>query len=148
MPLFNFTTCFNIIVYFCTCFCINCHQALDQFFSETANFIQSYFWISFFFSFSKAISSLSASMDGTMLLSGSADCMVKLWHVDSRQCLRTFSFKGEYYWLEQKIDDEDARAVFFRSSLVILDVFFALTLSCLVLTKDHTYLPKPAAFRG
>ena len=48
-------------------------------------------------------------MDGTMLLSGSADCMVKLWHVDSRQCLRTFSFKGEYYWLEQKIDDEDAR---------------------------------------
>ena len=101
-----------------------------------------------FFSFSKAISSLSASMDGTMLLSGSADCMVKLWHVDSRQCLRTFSFKGEYYWLEQKIDDEDARAVFFRSSLVIVDVFFALTLSCLVLTKDHTYLPKPAAFRG
>ena len=88
------------------------------------------------------------SMDGTMLLSGSADCMVKLWHVDSRQCLRTFSFKGEYYWLEQKIDDEDARAVFFRSSLVIVDVFFALTLSCLVLTKDHTYLPKPAAFRG
>jgi len=43
---------------------------------------------------SKEIKSLSVSMDATILLSGSLDSSVKLWHISSRQCLRTFSFKG------------------------------------------------------
>ncbi|XP_065648654.1 WD repeat-containing protein 18 isoform X2 [Hydra vulgaris] len=42
----------------------------------------------------KEVSSLSVSMDGTKLLSGSFDCNVKLWHISSKQCLRTFQFKG------------------------------------------------------
>lgn len=43
----------------------------------------------------KEVTSLSVCMDGTKMLSGSLDASVKLWHINSQQCLRTFSFKGE-----------------------------------------------------
>ncbi|CAH0380683.1 unnamed protein product [Bemisia tabaci] len=42
----------------------------------------------------KAITGLSMSIDGSKLVSGSNDEMVKLWHVRSGQCLRTLYQKG------------------------------------------------------
>ena len=38
---------------------------------------------------------LSVTMDGGTLLSGSADCTARLWHINSRQCIRTLSYKGK-----------------------------------------------------
>ena len=42
----------------------------------------------------KEVTCLDVSLDGIQLLSGSADATVKLWHVPSRQCLRTIKHKG------------------------------------------------------
>lgn len=42
----------------------------------------------------KAITCLSNSIDGELLMSGSADETVKIWHIVSRQCLRTIPHKG------------------------------------------------------
>jgi WD40 repeat protein len=38
--------------------------------------------------------SLSLSMDGLTLLSGSKDCTARVWDVSSRQCLRVLEHKG------------------------------------------------------
>jgi hypothetical protein len=43
---------------------------------------------------SKAVTCLSASIDGVTLLSGSLDTEVMLWHIPSRQCIRVFHHKG------------------------------------------------------
>ncbi|GFG34181.1 hypothetical protein Cfor_08160 [Coptotermes formosanus] len=43
---------------------------------------------------SKAVTCLSASVDGVTLLSGSLDAEVMLWHIPSRQCLRVLHHKG------------------------------------------------------
>lgn len=43
----------------------------------------------------KCVTQLSVNMDGTKLLSGSLDFVVKLWMISNRLCLRTFSYKGE-----------------------------------------------------
>ncbi|KAF7237100.1 WD repeat-containing protein 18 [Varanus komodoensis] len=40
------------------------------------------------------VSCLSTSTDGTLLLSGSHDETVRLWHIQSRQCVRTVTYKG------------------------------------------------------
>ncbi|XP_014344044.1 WD repeat-containing protein 18 [Latimeria chalumnae] len=40
------------------------------------------------------VTCLSVSMDGSMLLSGSHDETVKLWDIQSKQCLRTVAHKG------------------------------------------------------
>lgn len=37
---------------------------------------------------------LSVSTDGSVLLSGSHDETVRLWDVQSKQCIRTMTFKG------------------------------------------------------
>ncbi|XP_039294496.1 WD repeat-containing protein 18 [Nilaparvata lugens] len=42
----------------------------------------------------KAVTCLSCSESGATLLSGSNDESVKLWHISSKQCLRTISMKG------------------------------------------------------
>lgn len=42
----------------------------------------------------KAVTSLSPSQDATSLLSGSADETVRLWHIESKQCLRLIQHKG------------------------------------------------------
>lgn len=42
----------------------------------------------------KAVTCLSNSIDGELLISGSADETVKIWHIVSRQCLRTIPHKG------------------------------------------------------
>ncbi|XP_071840300.1 WD repeat-containing protein 18-like [Apostichopus japonicus] len=43
---------------------------------------------------SKAVTCLSTSMDGSMLLSGSEDSTARIWHITSRQCIRTVLHKG------------------------------------------------------
>lgn len=43
---------------------------------------------------SKAVTCLSASMDGVTLLSGSLDTEVMIWHIPSRQCIRVLHHKG------------------------------------------------------
>lgn len=43
---------------------------------------------------SKAVTCLSASIDGVSLLSGSLDTEVMLWHIPSRQCIRVLHHKG------------------------------------------------------
>ncbi|KDR21830.1 WD repeat-containing protein 18 [Zootermopsis nevadensis] len=42
----------------------------------------------------KAVTCLSASIDGVTLLSGSLDTEVMLWHIPSRQCVRVIHHKG------------------------------------------------------
>ncbi|XP_065221153.1 WD repeat-containing protein 18 [Planococcus citri] len=42
----------------------------------------------------KQVNSLSISTDGTSLISGSADESVKIWHIESKQCLRTIRCRG------------------------------------------------------
>ncbi|XP_066917425.1 WD repeat-containing protein 18-like [Clytia hemisphaerica] len=43
----------------------------------------------------KAINCLSVSLDGQHLISGSKDCFVKIWHISSRKCIRSFEFKEQ-----------------------------------------------------
>lgn len=43
----------------------------------------------------KSITCLSNSLDGELLLSGSVDETAKIWHIFSKQCLRTFIHKGQ-----------------------------------------------------
>ena len=45
--------------------------------------------------FSKQVTCLSVSLDGTKLASGSHDCTVKIFDVFSGQCVRTLNHKGE-----------------------------------------------------
>ena len=47
-----------------------------------------------FLGHSKAVTCLSASIDGVTLLSGSVDTEVMLWHIPSRQCTRVLHHKG------------------------------------------------------
>ncbi|PNF43726.1 WD repeat-containing protein 18 [Cryptotermes secundus] len=42
----------------------------------------------------KAVTCLSASVDGVTLLSGSLDSEVMLWHIPSRQCMKVLHHKG------------------------------------------------------
>lgn len=42
----------------------------------------------------KAVTALSSSQNAIELLSGSADETVRLWHIESKQCLRTIQHKG------------------------------------------------------
>jgi pre-rRNA-processing protein IPI3 len=42
----------------------------------------------------KAVTCLSASIDGVTLLSGSLDSEVMLWHIPSRQCMKVLHHKG------------------------------------------------------
>jgi pre-rRNA-processing protein IPI3 len=43
---------------------------------------------------SQQISSLALSLDGSLLVSGSCDATVRVWHVSSQQCIRIFKQKG------------------------------------------------------
>ena len=43
----------------------------------------------------KTVTCLSASMDGQFIISGGKDSLVKVWHISSRKCVRSFEFKGE-----------------------------------------------------
>ncbi|XP_013403336.1 WD repeat-containing protein 18 [Lingula anatina] len=43
---------------------------------------------------SKQVTCLSVNMDSSLLVSGSHDCSVKLWDIQSRQCIRTLAHKG------------------------------------------------------
>ncbi len=49
--------------------------------------------MSFCFS-SKEVTSLSVSISGMTLLSGSDDCTARVWHIGSRQCIKKMNFKG------------------------------------------------------
>ncbi|KAK9409119.1 WDR18: WD repeat domain 18 [Crotalus adamanteus] len=42
------------------------------------------------------VTCLSVSTDGSLLLSGSHDETVRLWDIQSKQCLRTVNYKGLY----------------------------------------------------
>lgn len=46
-----------------------------------------------FIGHTKAVTALSVSLFGDMLVSGSTDCTLRTWHVASRQCLRTIQLK-------------------------------------------------------
>lgn len=46
-----------------------------------------------FIGHAKAITALSVSLFGDMLVSGSTDCTVRTWHIASRQCLQTIQLK-------------------------------------------------------
>ncbi|XP_015761524.1 PREDICTED: WD repeat-containing protein 18-like [Acropora digitifera] len=46
------------------------------------------------FSCSKQVNSVATNMDGSLLLSGSEDHTACVWHVPSRQCLRTLHHRG------------------------------------------------------
>ena len=53
-------------------------------------------FVKFFLAFfSKQVTSLSLSMDGSILMSGSKDCTARIWDVASRQCLRVLQHKGK-----------------------------------------------------
>lgn len=41
----------------------------------------------------KAVTALSVSLFGDTLVSGSTDCTVRIWHISSRQCVRTIQLK-------------------------------------------------------
>lgn len=43
------------------------------------------------------VTCLSVSMDGTLLLSGSHDETVRMWDVQSKQCIRCINHKGEFH---------------------------------------------------
>lgn len=43
----------------------------------------------------KSVTRLAVTSDGLNLISGSKDCLVKIWHISSRKCIRTFEFKDE-----------------------------------------------------
>ncbi|XP_072023610.1 WD repeat-containing protein 18-like [Amphiura filiformis] len=43
---------------------------------------------------SKPVTCLSVSLDGSMLVSGSQDQTVCIWHIQSKQCVRTINHKG------------------------------------------------------
>ena len=45
------------------------------------------------------VTCLSVSTDGSVLLSGSHDETVRLWDVQSKQCIRTVTLKGEAPWV-------------------------------------------------
>merc|ERR1712080_358103 len=42
----------------------------------------------------KPVTCLCVTIDGATLISGSQDCSVKLWDIQSRQCVRTIQHKG------------------------------------------------------
>ena len=46
------------------------------------------------FAFRKQVTCLALSIDGTLLVSGSHDCDVRMWDVPSRQCVRTMKHKA------------------------------------------------------
>lgn len=46
-----------------------------------------------FIGHSKAVTALSVSLFGNILLSGSTDCTLRTWHIASRQCVRTIQLK-------------------------------------------------------
>lgn len=46
-----------------------------------------------FIGHTKAVTALSVSLFGDNLVSGSTDCTVRLWHIASRQCLRSIQLK-------------------------------------------------------
>ena len=51
---------------------------------------------------------LSASMDGQFIVSGGKDSLVKVWHISSRKCVRSFEFKGEFtVLLSEYVCDND-----------------------------------------
>ncbi|GAA6074027.1 WD repeat-containing protein 18 isoform X1, partial [Tachysurus ichikawai] len=43
------------------------------------------------------VTCLSVSMDGTLLLSGSHDETVRMWDIQSKQCIRCINHKGEFH---------------------------------------------------
>lgn len=43
------------------------------------------------------ITTLSVSFDSLCLISGSADCKIKKWHIPSKNCMDTYAFKGIYF---------------------------------------------------
>ena len=45
--------------------------------------------------FSSAVTCLSVSIDGQALVSGSNDKNVKIWHINSHQCMRTIPHHGK-----------------------------------------------------
>lgn len=47
-----------------------------------------------FIGHTKQVNCLSVSTDGTSLISGSADESVKIWHIESKQCLKTIRCRG------------------------------------------------------
>lgn len=46
-----------------------------------------------FIGHTKAVTTLNVSIFGDTLVSGSTDCTVRTWHIESRQCLRTIQLK-------------------------------------------------------
>ena len=44
--------------------------------------------------FRSAVTCLSVSIDGLALISGSNDNTIKIWHIISKQCMRTVTNKG------------------------------------------------------
>lgn len=50
---------------------------------------------------SNKVTNLSVSFDGLCLVSGSADCKIKKWHIPSKNCMDTFSYKGECFSLSK-----------------------------------------------
>ena len=47
-----------------------------------------------FIGHSSKITKLSVSFDSLCLISGSSDCKIKKWHIPSKNCMDTYSFKG------------------------------------------------------
>ena len=41
-----------------------------------------------------AVTCLAVSMDGMALISGSNDNTIKIWHINSKQCMKTVTNKG------------------------------------------------------
>ncbi|XP_074641136.1 WD repeat-containing protein 18-like [Tubulanus polymorphus] len=64
---------------------VNLYDKIDSQNSEKKEIFQGH---------SKQVNCLTTSFDGSTLVSGSNDCTVKIWDIDSLQCVRTLKHKG------------------------------------------------------
>lgn len=50
---------------------------------------------------SKQVTCMAVSVDGSLLVTGSHDCDVRIWDIRSKQCIRTITHKGMFMLLNQ-----------------------------------------------
>ncbi|KAF7642186.1 hypothetical protein LDENG_00262940 [Lucifuga dentata] len=80
-----------VVVFVNICFCVVQSLSRDKAFQSDASGNQ------VLKGHRNLVSSLSVSMDGTLLLSGSHDETVRLWDIQSKQSIRCLAHKGKLH---------------------------------------------------